>query len=138
MEKNHEEQNKEKSLKRSGTLPIYTYLMLSNPKSKYKQKKLFHCNSLQKKNENSVNSGLTRVNTLNYSNTQLIQVSGKKPKGRVNFAPKYRLVDYINYNPTESIYKKDNKSEEIIKNENNTKKKEIENKTNCNCACILF
>ena len=49
MEKNHEEQNKEKSLKRSGTLPIYTYLMLSNQKSKYKQKKLFHCNSLQKK-----------------------------------------------------------------------------------------
>ena len=48
MENGQEFKNSEKNIKRSSTLPLYSTLLLSNPKSKYKTKKLYRVNSLKK------------------------------------------------------------------------------------------
>ena len=69
------------------------------------------------------------------SNTQLVLVSKKKPKRKVCFAPNYRLIKYINYNPKESILKNNVNNEE--NDENNEKKKE-DNTVCFHCTCILF
>ena len=134
MENVQEYKNSEKNIKRSSTLPLYSTLLLSNPKSKYKTKKLYRVNSLQKINESSENSGLTRINSM-ISNTQLVLVSNKKPKRKVCFAPNYRLIKYINYNPKEAILKNNVNNEE--NNENNEKKKE-DNTVCFHCTCMLF
>ena len=134
MENEQEYKNSEKNIKRSSTLPLYSTLLLSNPKSKYKTKKLYRVNSLQKINESSENSGLTRINSM-ISNTQLVLVSNKKPKRKVCFAPNYRLIKYINYNPKEAILKNNVNNEE--NNENNEKKKE-DNTVCFHCTCMLF
>ena len=139
----------EKILQKSSTLPLYTNVILPTQKSKCKEKKLLRFNSIQKINETSENSCLTRVNTMNRSNLQLVTVSGKKPKGRVSFAPKYRLINYIDFDPKESVLKtnninniNDNKEEENKEKEKNeknekNKKKELNNVT-FQCTCILF
>ena len=134
MENVQEYKNSEKNIKRSSTLPLYSTLLLSNPKSKYKTKKLYRVNSLQKINESSENSGLTRINSM-ISNTQLVLVSNKKPKRKVCFAPNYRLIKYINYNPKEAILKNNVNNEE--NDEKNEKKKE-DNIVCFHCTCILF
>ena len=136
----------EKILQKSSTLPLYTNLILPTQKSKYKEKKLFRFNSIQKNNETSENTCLTRVNTINRSNLQLVTVSGKKPKGRVAFAPKYRLINYIDFDPKESILKtnninninsnKDEENNEKEKNEKNKKKEP--NDVTFQCTCILI
>ena len=121
-----------KSIKRSSTLPLYTTLILSE-KSKYKSRKLCRVYSLPKINENSETSGLTRINTSNKSNAQLISISGKKPKMKVSFAPSDKFVDYIYYNPKESIVKNndDDENEEINpKNEQNT--------VCLHCTCLII
>ena len=139
----------EKILQKSSTLPLYTNVILPTQKSKCKEKKLLHFNNIQKINETSENSCLTRVNTMNRSNLQLVTVSGKKPKGRVSFAPKYRLINYIDFDPKESVLKtnninninsnKDEENKEKDKNEKNEKikKKELNNVA-FQCTCILF
>ena len=118
----------EKSLERTSSLPLYTTLILSNQKSKYK-KKISRINSLQKINERSENTGLTRINSTNRSNIQLIS---EKSKHRVSFAPSYRLVSYIDYNPNQSIFKTNDKNEENNPNNNET------NTVCLHCTCILF
>ena len=69
------------------------------------------------------------------SNTQLVLVSNKKPKRNVSFAPNYRLIKYINYNPKEAILKNNVNNEE--NDEKNEKKKE-DNIVCFHCTCILF
>ena len=122
-----------KCIKRSSTLPLYSPLLLLSQKAKYKAKKLYNYNINHKINENSDTSGLTQINTINHSNAQIISLTGKKPKGRVTFAPSYRLINYIDYNPRESIHKKDNNQNQM--NEQNLN----EPNTVCfHCTCILF
>ena len=139
----------EKILQKSSTLPLYTNVILPTQKSKCKEKKLLHFNNIQKINETSENSCLTRVNTMNRSNLQLVTVSGKKPKGRVSFAPKYRLINYIDFDPKESVLKtnninninsnKEEENKEKEKNEKNEKNKKKElNNVAFQCTCILF
>lgn len=117
---------------KSITLPLYSNIILTE-KSKYKQKKLCRVYSLPKINENSETSGLTRVNTLNKSNAQIISVSGKKPKMKVSFAPSHKLINYIYYNPKESIFKTNDNNENEEKNQPN------EQNTVClHCTCIII
>ena len=118
----------EKTLERTTSLPLYTTLLLSNQKSKYKRK-ISRINSIQKINESSETSGLTRINSINRSNNQLIS---ERSKRRVTFAPSYRLVSYVNFNPNQSILKTNDKT-----GENNEKSKET-NTVCLHCTCILF
>ena len=125
-------ETQDKAIKRSSTLPLYPPILQLNQKTKYKSKTLYHYNNNRRINENSDNSGLTQINTVNHSNAQIISLYAKKPKARVTFAPSYRLIKYIDYNPGESIhnnYKKNNKQNNRI-NEPNT--------VCLHCTCILF
>ena len=126
-----------KTIKRSSTLPLYSPLLLLNQKTKYKNKKIYHYNSSQKINENSETSGLTRINTNNHSNAQIISLKGKKPKGRVTFAPSYRLINYINYNPKDSIHIND-KNNNNNQNQRNAQKLNEANTVCIHCTCIVF
>ena len=136
----------EKGLKRSATLPKYTTIIRLELKSKYKEKKLFRNYSNQKFNENLDKSCITRANTTNLSNAQVVQVSAKKPKGRVKFAPDFKLVKHIDFNPIEPIYEdNNNKNKEVINKEkkdkkNEEKKEEIKKASNVTfqCTCIIF
>ena len=118
----------EKNLVRTTSLPLYSTLLLSNQKSKYKRK-ISRINSIQKINESSETSGLTRINSINRSNNQLIS---ERSKRRVTFAPSYRLVSYVNFNPNQSILKTNDKT-----GENNEKSNET-NTVCLHCTCILF
>ena len=118
----------EKNLVRTTSLPLYSTLLLSNQKSKYKRK-ISRINSIQKINESSETSGLTRINSINRSNNQLIS---ERSKRRVTFAPSYRLVSYVNFNPNQSILKTNEKT-----GENNEKSNET-NTVCLHCTCILF
>ena len=118
----------EKNLVRTTSLPLYSTLLLSNQKSKYKRK-ISRINSIQKINESSETSGLTRINSINRSNTQLIS---EKSKRKVSFAPSYRLVSYVDFNPNKPIFKTNDKNEE-----NNGKNNET-NTVCLHCTCILL
>ena len=139
----NELETQEKNIKRNNSLPLYTLLLNQNQKSKYRNKKLYHCGSLQKINENSEISGLTRINTMNRSNGQINSISAKKQKGKVTFAPKYRLINYIEFDPKDSIL---NNTNIKIDNEQNEKKEQyernkIKNEENIvcfHCSCILI
>ena len=118
----------EKTLERTSSLPLYSTLLLSNQKSKYKRK-ISRINSIQKINESTETSGLTRINSINRSNNQLIS---ERSKRRVTFAPSYKLVSYVNFNPNQSIFKTNDKT-----GENNEKSNET-NTVCLHCTCILF
>ena len=118
----------EKTLERTSSLPLYSTLLLSNQKPKYKRK-ISRINSIQKINESTETSGLTRINSINRSNNQLIS---ERSKRRVTFAPSYKLVSYVNFNPNQSIFKTNDKT-----GENNEKSNET-NTVCLHCTCILF
>ncbi len=126
-------QNSKKILSRNSSLPLYTRLILSNPKSKYGRKETIYYKNIPKNYESSEFSYLTRVNSINNSN---IKLSGNKSKVRVSFLPNSKLVSYIDYNPKESIYKNNTINEEDNEKEKNEKKEQ--NKANLQCTCILF
>ena len=127
-------------IRRSVTLPLYTALLLSNPKSKYKNKKFFRFNSLQKINESSDNSNLTRINSISRSNNQLITTTSntRRSKGRVTFAPNFRLIKYIDFNPSESVFKNNINLKETEGINEIKEKKEEENEVCLFCTCIIF
>ena len=120
----------EKILQRNSSLPLYSTLFLSNLKSKYKIKKIYRFNSLSK-NESTETSGLTRINSNNFSNMQLVNISNKKPKKKVSFVPSYRLVNYIYFDPKKSVFNND------INEENDGNKNE-EKAVCTHCTCIIF
>jgi len=127
-----------KTLRRSSTLPSYTALLLSNPKSKYKSKKLLRFNSIQKINESSETSNLTRINSINRSNKQLVSATMNKPKGRVTFAPNFRLIKYIDFNPNESILKNNFNFRETEEIKEINERKEEDKVVCLQCTCIIF
>ena len=116
----------EKTLQKTNSLPLYTTLFLYNQKSKYK-KKISRFDSLNKNQETS--ETLTRINSINPSNIQSIS---ERPKRRVSFAPSYKLVSYINFNPNQSIFKTNDKDEEI------NGKNEETNTVCLHCTCIII
>lgn len=121
----------EKILQRNSSLPLYSTLFLSNLKSKYKIKKIFRINSLQKNNESTEASGLTRINSNNFSNGQLVSVSDRKSKKKVSFAPNYRLVNFIYFDPKKSVFNNND-------NEDNDGKKNESNMVCSHCTCIIY
>ena len=132
------EKNNVKSLK--------SHLILSNQKFKYQnyitKKQYLHSDSYKKSNESEDMTGISRISSMTPSSSQL-QVTNKKPKGRVSFAPKYRLINYIYYDPKEVILKEENniiKEEEIKKDENIDihKKNELTDKVAFQCTCSLM
>ena len=121
----------EKILQRNSSLPLYSTLFLSNLKSKYKIKKIYRFNSLPKHNESIETTGLTRINSNNFSNIQLVSVSDKKPKKKVSFVPSYRFVNYIYFDPKKSVFNSND-------NEEKDGKKDESNMVCAHCTCIIF
>ena len=115
------------------SVPLYSTIFLSNLKSKYKIKKICTFNSLSKNNESTETSGLTRINSNNFSNIQLVSLSNRKQKKKVSFAPPYRLVNYIYFDPKKSVFN-NNEGE----NEENDGKKNETNAVCAHCTCIII
>ena len=113
------------------SLPLYSTLFLSNLKSKYKIKKIYRFNSLSK-NESTDISGLTRINSNTFSNIQLVSISNRKPKKKVSFAPSYRLVNYIYFDPKKSVFNNNDDNEENDERKNET------NAVCAHCTCIII
>ena len=134
-----------KVVKRIPTSAFNSPILLLNKKWNYKNRVFNHCNSLQTINESSEISGLTRINSMNRSNPRLPSLLSKKTKGRVTFAPSYRLIKIIDYNPKEIINgdnnNNKNNNKNNYKNENKNKKydKKYEQNSVCiQCTCILI
>ena len=150
METITEFQSYENNLKKSNTLSLKSHLSLTNRKSKYK-KKFLHLDSISKNNNEICEmSGISRINSINQTGTSLSTSPNKKP--RVSFAPKFRLINYVYYDPREAIQKieetsnekkdEDNKNKtiNININTNHSNIKEANDKVNlqCQCTCILM
>ena len=143
MESIKEYQSYESSLKKSNSLTLKSKLYTSNQKLKYK-KQYIQFDSIQKNNNETCEmTGISRINTINHQSTSSSSCQRKKLKGRVSFAPKFRLINYIYYDPKETLYKgekekekKDEiKKEELIKNQQN---KEAKDKDTFQCTCLLM
>ena len=131
-------------LKKTNTLTLKSHLSLNNLKSKYKKNHL-RSESFQKYNETCEQTGISRINSINQTNTPLSTSPNKRPKGRVCFAPKFRLINYIYYNPNEIIHKEENedekkeiKTEAKINNEQNRQVREATDKVDFQCTCLLM
>ena len=69
------------------TIKLKSQLSLSNIKLKYK-KKYVHLDSYNKNNETCEMTGISRINSINPSNTPLSTSPNRRPKGRLSFASK--------------------------------------------------
>ena len=108
MEPIKEYQSYESSLKKSNSLTLKSKLYASNQRLKYK-KQYLRLNSIQKNNNEACEmTGISRINSINHLATSSSSSPRKKPKGRVSFAPKFRLVNYVYYDPKEIICKNEN------------------------------
>ena len=145
MEVITEYQSNENTLRKTNTLTLKSQLSLSNQKLKYKsyyKKQFFKSDSYKKSNETCENSGLSRINSINNSSSQRHSASYKKPKRTVSFAPRYRFIDYVYYDPGEQIHKdvinaikeEDKKDESSSKQE----KREANDKVQTQCTCSLM
>ena len=145
MEPIKEYQSYESSLKKSNSLTLKSKLYASNQRLKYK-KQYLRLNSIQKNNNEACEmTGISRINSINHLATSSSSSPRKKPKGRVSFAPKFRLINYIYYDPKETLYKGENEKEkekkdeigkeELIKNQQN---KETKDKVTLQCTCLLM
>ena len=147
MESFTEEITNENKLKKTNTLTLKSCLSLSNQKLKtknyYTKKSYFHTDSYKKGSESGEYAGLTRINSMTASGVSQLPTTNKKPKGRVCFAPKYRLIDYVYYNPNSVIIKEENNiinEEEVKKDENNDvrQKNEAKDKVEAQCSCFVM
>ena len=136
----------ENVLKRNTTLTLRSQLSLSNQKKKYKNNYL-HLNSLQKNTiDTCETTGISRINSINPSNIPISIASNKKPKGRVAFAPKFRLINYVYYDPKETILKVEENNFKGKKEEKKEDKLELDKKQNIEandkvieqCTCLLM
>ena len=128
--------------KKNSIISLKSKLNLSNQKLKYK-KQYLRFDSIQKNNDTCEMTGISRINSINpTTSTPLSTSRNKKPKGRVSFAPKFRLISYIYYDPREVIHKEENKDENINKIINEEieiiKDKEDYDKVITLCSCILI
>ena len=144
MESISENQSLENILKKSKTLNLKKQLSLSNQKTKYK-KQFLRLNSYQKNNDTCEMTGISRINSINPANTPQSSSPSKRPKGRVAFAPNFRLINYVYFDPKDKVVKeekieeKDEKIDEGEK-EDNTKREKIEanDKVISLCTCLLM
>ena len=146
METIKEYQSYESRIKEYNSLSLKSKLYLSKKNKIKNQKQYFiHLNSIHKTNTCEITSGsqINSISNLGLSFSTSTS-SKKKLKGRVNFAPRYRFIDYIYYDPRETIRKeeKQNEIKEEVKKEekiyDNLHKKEEEDKIVCNCICSIM
>ena len=137
METINEFQAYNNNIKKTNSITLKSKLILSNKKIKYK-KQYLHCDSIQNNNDTCEMTGISRINSINLINT----TSNKRPKWRVSFAPKFKLINYIYYDPQEAIFKEENKNEKknkIINEEiDKTKVNRDTDKVTSLCTCILI
>ena len=145
MEVIKENQSNENVLRKTSTLTLKSQLSLSNQKLKYKsyyKKQFLKSDSYKKNNETCENSDLSRINSIKNSSSQRQSASYKKPKRTVSFAPRYRFINYVYYDPGEEIHKDANNAikEEDKKDESSNKlgKKEANDKVQFQCTCSLM
>ena len=141
MEPIIEYESSNKKLKKTHTLTLNSHLSLLNLKSKYK-KQYLRINSFQRNNDTCEQTGISRINSINQTNTSLSASPNKRPKGRVSFAPKFRLINYVYYNPNEIIHKGETEDENNkIRTEvkmNNAQKRESTDQVAFQCTCLLM
>ena len=145
MEPINEYQSYDENLHKSNSLTLKSKLYISNQKLKYK-KKYLRFDSYQKNNEVCETTGISRINSINRLATSSSSSPRKKPKGRVSFAPKFRLVNYVYYDPKEIICKNENENENEKKDEakkdelmnNNYQTNETKDKVTLQCTCLLM
>ena len=144
METITEYQSYEKNLKKTHTLTLRSHLSLSNQKYKYK-KSYLRLDSFQKNNDTCEMTGISRINSINPTPSTPLSTSpnSKKPKGRVSFAPRFRLINYVYYDPRETIHKSEENKIEEKKSEDEEKiysrpKNESDDKVNIQCQCTCF
>ena len=140
-----ESQNNGNVLRKTNTLTLKSQLSLSNQKLKYKsyyKKQFLKSDSYKKSSETCENSGLSRLNSINNSSSQRQSASYKKPKRTVSFAPRYRFINYVYYDPGEEIHKDviNVIKEEDKKDESSYKqgKREANDKVQTQCTCSLM
>ena len=145
METIKEYQSNEIILKKTNTLTLKSQLSLCNQQLKYKnyyRKQFLKSDSYKKSNDTCENSGLSRINSIINSSSQRQSASTKKPKRTVSFAPRFRLINYIYYDPNEEIHKdvinvikeEDKKDESSNKKE----KREANDKVQTQCTCSIM
>ena len=139
MESIPELQINSNNLQKRKNLTLRSFLDLSNQKSKYK-KQYLHLDSLQKNNDTCEVTGISRINSITPNNAPISTTPNKRPKFTVSFAPRFRFINYIYYDPEEPIYKEENKNQETIKEENekNDINKNQTEKINLQCTCYLI
>lgn len=145
MEVIKENQSNENVLRKTSTLTLKSQLSLSNQKLKYKsyyKKQSLKSDSYKKNNETCETSDLSRINSIKNSSSQRQSATYKKPKRTVSFAPRYRFINYVYYDPGEEIHKDANNAikEEDKKDESSNKhgKKEANDKVQFQCTCSLM
>ena len=144
MESVTESQINKSDLPKPKILTFKYQLSLSNKKLQYKNQ-YFRLDSLQKNNDTSEMTGISKKNSINTNNIPLSTSPNKRPKWRVSFTP---FVDYIDYDPNDIIFKEKIKSQntEIIKVEKKKERKSIKykpknensNQVNFQCTCFLM
>ena len=147
MESITESQKNKNELPKSKLLSLKSQLELSNQKFKYK-KQYLRLDSFQKNNDASETTRISRIDSNNTNILSLSTPANKRHKWRVSFAPKYRFINYIYYNPNDIIFKEATKSENkgIIKEEKEEEKESVKNrqkieeldKVNFHCSCSLM
>ena len=145
MEVIKEYQSNENALRKTNTLTLKSQLSLSNQKLKYKsyyKKQFLKSDSYKKNNETCETSDLSRINSIKNSSSQRQSATYKKRKRTVSFAPRYRFINYVYYDPGEEIHKDANNAikEEDKKDESSNKhgKKEANDKVQFQCTCSLM
>ena len=142
MEPITEFQTYENNIKKNKNLTLKSQLYLFNNKLKSK-KRYMHLDSYHKNNETCEMSGTSRINSISNSNTPLSTSPNKKAKGRVSFAPKYKLISYVYYNPNENIIKEENKDDNKDEKEDKEKaeinhKNKTTDKVAFQCTCLII
>ena len=154
METIKEYQSYETRIKQYNTLTLKSKLYLSkqikNQKQYFLQMDSLHktytnkINKANKTNDTCEITGASNVNSISNTGLSIPTSPTKKFKGRVNFAPRYKLVNYIYYDPRETVCKEVKKEEikeesnKSIKIDDNVKKKEEEDKNICLCSCLIM
>ena len=144
MDSISENQSFENIVKKNKTLNLKKQLSLSNQKTKYK-KQFLRLDSYKKNNDTCEMTGISRINSINPTNTPKSMSPSKRPKGRVAFAPNFRLINYIYFDPKDKVLKEEKieeMDEKIDKGEkefnDNMKKIQANDKVTFQCTCLLM
>ena len=118
-------------LTKSKILLLKNQLSPSNQKIKYK-KKYLHLDSIQTNNDICEMTKISRINSINTNVIPFSSSPNKRPKWRVSFAPRYKFITYINYDPKDIVLKEKSKKENkgIIKEEKEEKEEKESKKKN--------